>query len=253
MSFSQFLNMIIGFLFFPSRTMDKISNQGNISTNYSSYRRVSYFFMAYFCLSIGFVLWFLISYPEPLYYGVSGDKFKADMPTQLIGNPFLNLIICLTLSFLCFLIFMHLIIGSISYKIITKSGGKPRDSRSEANSERKLKEYLLLFSFSFIPLLLIIPFCTTWLYFFEKITFSKPIFPFFDLTLMNGIFLSFICIFLAWKYLIEYKINQSFFQISRGKALTSVVIQFIILLGIGFLFFFLTTLFEQELIGGLII
>lgn len=204
-------------------------------------------YVLYLSVIISVVLWFFIYYPEVLYYGVSGTGFQKDMPTFIFPDPLIFLFMLILASIANQFLFQYLFIGYIGYKINIKL------STSEIKRTRSFKDYLSNYAFSFTPFLFLVPILTFWLYFFERLIFMKPIFPLFDLTIPNIILLAIFTGCFAWKYYIEIQINKTYFGTSTFKAAVPVLIQIALLVSLFLSLYLFLTLFEDQVVGGLII
>ena len=237
MSFLEFCELMFGFIVEPQQTAeDYLDRETSL--------RLSLIFMFYFSVVLGLVFWFLIGYPEPLYYGVSGEQFQADMPALLIANPWLYLLVMLALSIILQFILNFLILGYINFQIMK------RLTRERQDSEFKPKEYLSLFAFSFLPMLFLVPILTLWDYFLENLMFMKPFFPFFDLTVPNIILLLIFAGFFLWKLFLEVIINKTYFNTSLKKSIIPILFEIGIIVFLLLSLFLITNLFSDEIIGG---
>ena len=241
--FKTFIERTFSCLFFPSQTFKDSLKQDRDGKK----RKLSFFFIFYLSIILAVALWFFVAYPEVLYYGVSGSDFRRDMPTLLSPNLFVFLLLLMGMSVINQFLFQFLFIGALSYKMNTKLN--PRESEDS----RSIKDYLAFYAHSFTSFLFFIPLITIWLFFFERLIFMKPIFPFVDLTLPNITLLSLFTLIYVWKYFIEIQLNREYFGTTWLKAAIPVILQIMILLGVVFSLYLITTIFADAILGGVMI
>ena len=240
MSFKVFCENIYGFLFTPSKKIEENMKNEEFKNN----RFNSYIIVLYISVILGIAFWYFVHYPEPLYYGVSGEAFFQDMPTNLMPNSVIFLLIMIGLSVFIQFIFNFLMMGFLNYKVSQKISQRSKE-------DFKLKEYRNLYAYSFTPLLFWIPLFTFWIFFFERMIFLKPLYPMIDFTIPNLFLLSLVGFFLLWQFIIIIKINKVYFSLSRKFAIISVCIQVGILTVIFSSGFLLNDVIFNLMQGGL--
>ncbi|MHA1149561.1 MAG: hypothetical protein ACTSR8_15105 [Promethearchaeota archaeon] len=218
MKFGEFIENVNGFLFHPSTTAKYYQNETELLLK----SRVCHYFFLYFSIIFALALWFFIYYPEPLYYNIEGKKFQKDVPSMFLDNPFISLGILILINIIILYLFNFLFFSFINHKILIKLSEK----RGEPIIE--LKAYRNIISFSFLPLLFMIPLFAVWLFCFERIGIIKPLYPMFDFLLPTLSVLFIIGILIVWKQIIEMNINRIFFSLSSLKAVLPGLIQLII-------------------------
>lgn len=226
-------------LFLPKHCFKTSMEQERSGTRY----KLSFLFMIYLSIIIGIASWFLILYPEPLYYGVSGTEFQQDMPTMITPNIPLALLILILISFTTLFLFQYIFIGFLGYR----SNFKNRERESDIS--HAFRDYLTLYAHSFTPFLFLIPIITIRIFFFEKLIMMGPFFPFIDLNPSNLIFLSLFGLIFFWKFYIEIHLNRQFFGSSRLRATMPVFLQLGILLVLFLSVYFISLMFFDSIIG----
>ena len=71
-----------------------------------------------------------------------------------------------------------------------------------------------------------------WSYFGEKLYIATEIFPYIDFTPLNIIYLTLYFISIIWRLIVEFIINQNYFQISFFKSLVPEIIEFSIVISL---------------------
>ncbi|MFX0099458.1 MAG: hypothetical protein ACFFCS_07745 [Candidatus Hodarchaeota archaeon] len=219
MSFSQFFEEIFGFLFNPSSAIK--SRLEKESKKPSMVKPLLY--ILYICIIIAVGMWFLIAYPDTLYYGVSGSDLLEINPGVLIDNPFVFLIGLIGLGLILIFLWSFLLNGNVNFALMKRL----TKNRNPLHSK---KDYLSLYSYSFTPFMLTIPIFFFRVFFFEKLLFFKPFFPLVDWTIPNIVFFCLIGVLFAWKFTIEFRINQKMFQVPGIKAMVTILYQVAILI-----------------------
>jgi hypothetical protein len=231
----SFFENISGFLFYPYTQCKNFMSGENQS---NSFKKTA-LFVLYGAILLSILFVFLVLYPETLYYGVPSDvNFRnllfINLSTPLILFIFfsIGLFLLIGMNFLGVGLLNYLICG-----ILTK----------QKISAKKCKQYLSIYGYNILPLLIYGVFLIFWIYFFEKLYLATEISPFIDFTLPNIIIFSILFISLTWKWIIESRINQAFFQTSIFRAVVPE------LLHIGFLvlFFFLVETILTTFTGAL--
>jgi len=184
-------------------------------------KRASYLLVFYIAFVIGVGLWPFIFYPEPLFYSCSAAALKKEIPAIVISNPMISLVTVVIGCFLFIFCYMFIFSGVVNYALFSRlgKGAKPA-----------FNEYLVFFAYSLSPLLFWAPAMAIRLFFFERLVFMRPWYPFFDWTDSNIIYFCAVGVFLAWKYLIELRVNQALFKVSMARALAPLLVQIILLL-----------------------
>ncbi|MGQ4872552.1 MAG: hypothetical protein ACP6IY_00600 [Promethearchaeia archaeon] len=197
------------------------------------YLKISYSFIIYYCILLAFILWFFIYYPEPLYYGISGKDLQSDVPEMVIDNPLLFLLILMGSNLLLIFLFDYLLFTKIGFKLLNKYNLRKNNLQKLDENNRKpsilLYKYRFLMAFSFGPLLFLVPLITFWIFFFEKLNFTKPLYPLIDLNPQNAIILTLIFILYLWKILIEFRINKVFFKTNNYHSFLPCIIKIALL------------------------
>lgn len=241
MSFKEICENFYGFLFSPS----KISKENLKKEDFENKRLQSFLVVFYISIILGVAFWYFVFYPEPLYYGVSGADFIQDMPTMLIPDPLLFLLIMILVSLGVQFLHCFLLMGLLNFKLNTKIAKRNKDNL-------KFKEYLNLYAYSFTPIMFLIPLFTLWLFFFERIIFLAPMYPMFDITIPNIILLSLIGFFIFWQYIIILRINKAYFELPLRYAAIPLLIQVGILILLVSLPVLLNDIFINFMIGGMV-
>jgi hypothetical protein len=208
---------IFAFLFRPARAARE-----NLADPAGSSFASSCLFVLHLSILLGVTFWYFVFYPEPLYYGLSAQALKKEIPAIVIADPKLSLLAMA--AGLIGAIFVHtfLLGGLISFVIMKKLG-----ARAPA-----LSRFLALYAFSLGPLLFWVPLMALRLFFFERWLNLRPLYPFFDWTDMNVLHLALAALFIAWKALIEVRLNQAAFQTSFGRALVPVLVEIAVLIAL---------------------
>jgi len=212
-----FFSNFSGFLFQPYAASERnLTDPGFIKRKTTSYLLVFYIGFA-----IGLGLWPFIFYPEPLFYGCSAAALKKEIPAIVIGNPMISLVMVVSGSFLFIFGYLFIFAGAVNHALLSRLG---------KGAMPALGEYLAFFAYSLSPLLFWIPAMAIRFFFFERLVFLRPSYPFFDWTGSNIIYFCAVGVFLAWKYLIELRINQALFKASMARSLALLLAQVILLL-----------------------
>jgi hypothetical protein len=212
---------LFSFLFAPHRTaLNQLNRPEGGRTS-----RAAYVYVAYLSVLLGITLWFFLFYPEPLYYGVSGEDLKAEVPSILVADPLLSLGIMVVIELLFTFVGGFLAVGTLSFLILRRlsRGGHKRIS---------LGAYLGYFAQSFHPMLFLIPLITWRFFFYERWVNLKPMYPFVDWTTNNVIAAAILAGIMCWKLFIELRLNQAAFRASLVKALVPVLVQVVLLAGV---------------------
>jgi hypothetical protein len=217
---------ISGFLFHPYAQCRNIMTIENKSSSFKN----TALFVLYGSILLSILFVFYVLYPESLYYGVPSDVTFRNLLFINLSTPLI--------LFLFFLIGLFLIIGLnflglglLNYLICVIL-------IKQKISAKNCRKFLSVYGYNILPLLIYGVFIIFWMFFFEKLYIATEIPPFIDLTLPNIISFSILFIALAWKWIIEARVNQAFFQTSFFRA---IVPEF---LHLGFLisFFFIVEL-----------
>jgi len=230
--FSSMAESVFGFLFRPHRSaMNRLTQYGSQLQGWKSH-----LYIAYLAVLVGVTLFFLLFYPEPLYFGSSGAGLKKEVPSILVADPLVGMLGMILAELLFTFVFLYLAMGSISFVVLRLlcRGTRPDHNR---------REYLALFAQSFHPLLLLIPLITFRIFFYEGWIHLKPIYPFVDWTTGNLVSIAVLGFLFLWKFFIELRINQAVFRARLGTALVPVLIQVAVLAVLLWLPFLLNEVF----------
>lgn len=215
----KFFEDLGGFLFQPREQCKLFLTEENLARNL----KWTLLLVLYGAIILGFTSCFLFLYPERLYYGVIRSDFR-NLQMLNLSQPII-IIAFISLGPLIGLI--HFFgAGLLNYLII-----RLLIWRKGPDKRYGYKNYLTVFGYSSQPLLLFSIVYIFWVYFFEKFYISTDIFPFFDFSILNIISFILLFLFVGWKWFIELRINQEFFEISWRKAIIPEIVQF------GFLIF----------------
>ncbi len=152
----------------------------------------------------GVAAFYMIFYPEPLYYGLGPDTPHAHLYIIEQSNPLLlaGLVILLLIINAGFFLGIG---GSLNYglsKLLARG-------RGDAPSYRA---FMACSGYAFTPLMLAVPLAAFRYFFFGRITFSNHDFPFFDLTVPNIVYIVLLGIIYAWTFVVQAKINRAMFR-----------------------------------------
>lgn len=240
MSFSEFFGDIFTFLFTPSvRAKTARETKGK---KHSMAKPLLLMFYMTIIISVG--TWFLIAYPDTLYYGVPGADLLEINPGVVVDNPLVLLIGLIGLDFIFIFLWAFLFNGNVNFSLLQRMAAKRGPPPSK-------NQYLSLYSGTFIPFMFAIPLFFFRIFFFEKLLIVKPFFPLVDWTIPNIVFFALVGVLFAWKFIIEFRVNQKFFQVSGIKALVTIAYQVAILIVILVLPFALNDLIFDLVKGGL--
>ena len=204
-----FFSDFAGFLFRPL-TWAEDNLGGEESGGY-----IHYLYVFYISVLLGVSLWSFIFYPEPLYYGTSASELQAEIPSIVIADPIHSLLAVLASVLIAIFLYSYVLWGLISYALL-KRRGRPGPA---------LGTYLGFYAYSLTPLLFWIPVMALRSFFFERWIHLRPLYPFIDWTAANVAHLAVIAAFLAWKFIIEMRINQAAFKASWRGAMIPVLAQ----------------------------
>jgi len=212
-----FFSNFYWFLFHPFAA----SGQNFADPDFIKRKSASYLLVFYIAFVIGAALWPFIFYPEPLFYGCSAAALKKEIPAIVIGNPMISLVTVVIGCFLFIFCYMFIFSGAVNYALFSRMG---------KGANPAFGEYLAFFAHSLSPLLFWVPVMAVRLFFFERLVFMRPWYPFFDWTDSNIIYFCAVGFFLVWKYLIELRVNQALFKVNMARALAPLLVQVILLL-----------------------
>ncbi|MEX2682301.1 MAG: hypothetical protein Q6373_011940 [Candidatus Sigynarchaeota archaeon] len=196
---SQILGTVGGFIFNPAATIATHASKPRFARHAMSFLIVTGISMLQ-----GIAAFYMIFYPEPLYYGLGPDTPHAHLFIIEQSNPMLlaGLVILLLLIngffFLC-------IGGSINFgllKLLARGRGETPTYR----------DFIAGSACAFMPLLFTIPLAAFRYFFFGRITFGNHDFPFFDLTVPNFIYVLLLGAIYAWMFVVQAKINRAMFD-----------------------------------------
>nr|MDO8087522.1 hypothetical protein [Candidatus Sigynarchaeum springense] len=199
MAFSQILATVGEFMFNPSAAIATRAGKPRLARH-----ATPLLCMVVVSVLQGISAFYMIFYPEPLYYGLGPETPHAHLYIIEQSNPLLlaGLVILLLLIngvfFLC-------IGGSINFgllKLLARGRGEAPTCRAFITSS----------GYAFVPLLLAVPLAAFRYFFFGRITFSNHDFPFFDLTVPNIIYMLILGGIYAWTFVVQAKINRAMFS-----------------------------------------
>jgi len=200
--YENFFSRFAGAMFNPSQAA------ASLAENHESGPRLrgSLLYVFYIWLVTGVSMWFLVFYPEPLYFHTSPQLFLKTVPANLAANPMMSLLLVLAGSFLFIVLQMYLAPALVSHALLKRASG----------SQLPLGRYLALYAWSLTPLLFWAPLIALRVSFFEKWLSMKPLYPFIDMTLPNIAQLMVTAFFILWKYRIEARMNLALFKVNRA-------------------------------------
>lgn len=225
-----FFENISGFLFRPYRQCKEFLRE-----EANSFRK-TFVFVIYGSVITSIIALFFFLYPEVLYYGVSFEEPLRNLPFISLSEPMIllgGLVVFIGVGvgvhFLAIGVGNYLIGALISRTKITKTAAK---------------KYLTVYGFSAqLPILLLGVFAIFWMYFFEKLYFATDISPWIDFTPMMILFTCILMGFMSWKWIMETRINQAFFNTSLIKAAMPEIVQIFLFFGFFVLLDVLISLF----------
>ena len=214
-----FFENLAGFIVQPYKQTQKYLQD---LQNSSSRSLSSFLFVIYGAIFCGIIFVFWVLYPERLYYPVPYINFHEYDFIEL-STPIILFVVFLG-GFLFVAAIYFVAVGLGNYIIMTLFSKKKM-------SKKGCREYLGVHGFSISPLLFLGIFTILWIYFFEKLYISYTFPPFIDFTVPTIIFFVILFIFLAWQWLMELRINQSFFETSVIRAIIPELVQMVLLWG----------------------
>lgn len=230
-----FLENISGFLFRPGSRCEAFLAEENFTRQFK--RTILFVVYSSVILGIIFVFWTLL--PETLYYGVSFDHEYRNLLFINLSNP-TTLLIFFGIGFFLLVVYHFLVTGLINYWIGRIFAGN--------STKTSLKQYYTVYGYSStLPILLMGVFITFWIYFYEKLYLATEIPPFIDFTPPIIIFFSIFIGFLVWKWVIEMRMNQVFFNTSIIRAAIPELVQVLGFIGFIFLLGWIVRIFGATL------
>ncbi len=184
---------------------------------------LTFAFVQLLSIYLGIIVMFTFLYPE-LHWFPDAIKSGPSMYIITLGDPFL-LGLLFAVGYLLITIINFLFFGLIHYGL-----GKLLARGSSSNSGN-LKGFYDIYGLSLVPLALFGVFNIFWIYFFEKINYASVNFPFVDFTLPVTIYFSVLMVMLLWRWVIQIRINQQYFNLSKKKSLVPILVH-ILFLGI---------------------
>lgn len=188
------------------------------STSSRPSKRFGHLYVLYLSISLGVVLWYMVYYPESLFYGLPTTDLTSFDTFLIADDPFIALLLCMALSLLAHHVIGYMAFGRFNFAML----GKDRATSKDAG---QYETYLAWYSHALTPLFLVVPLCYVRFVFFERILFFSFFFPMFDLTTINVVFFILYGSIIAWRMLIEFRINSTFFKPTRRKAIIPVLFQ----------------------------
>ncbi|MHA1267056.1 MAG: hypothetical protein ACTSRS_17590 [Candidatus Helarchaeota archaeon] len=225
-----FYENISGFLFKPYRQC-KVFLQDETNT----FRKTGVF-VIYSAAVLSIIAIFFMLYPEALYYGVSFEIPYRNLPFITLSTPIILLLALVV--FMANIICIHFLAIGIGNYLIGALVSKNKLSKAQ------MKKYLTIYGFSsHLPILLLGVVAIFWMYFFEKLYFATDISPWIDLTPPFLIFIGILLGFMSWKWIMEARINQAFFNTSFWRAAVPELMQVLLFFGFFLLLDFLISNF----------
>jgi hypothetical protein len=231
----SFFENISGFLFHPYSQCRNFVSLENKSNSF----KTTALLVLYGSILLSILFVFFVLYPETIYYGVPSDVYFRNLMFINLSTPlilfiffFIGLFLLIGMNFLGFGLLNYLICG-----VLTK----------QKISSHKCKQYLSIYGYNILPLLIYGVFLIFWIYFFEKLYLATEISPFIDFTLPNIALFSILFVFIIWKWIVESRINQAFFQTSILRAIVPEFLHFGFLIGFFLIVEMLLTTFAGAL------
>lgn len=214
----RFMERLAGMIFAPRDYSNKI-----ISEPYSRKRfLINLLFIQFVSIFSGINLMFTFLYPE-LYWFPDAIKSGASLYIISLGDPILLMIVFLVGYLLIFGI-NFLFFGVIHYGI-----GKIM-TRGQQISHGGWKGFLNLYGFSLAPMVLFGVFNVFWIFFFEKINYASINFPFVDFTMPVTIYFIVLITLFIWRWGIQVRISQQYFNISVKKSLVPILVHVLLII-----------------------
>ncbi len=195
----QILGTVGGFMFNPAGLLKTETSESRFST----YAK-PFFAMSMISMLQGVGAFYMILYPEPLYYGLGPGTPHANLSIIEQSNP-LILILLVVVLLVINLIYFHILLGSLNYGL-SKLLGRERGNAPPFHA------YMSCSGYGLMPLLLTIPLAAFRIFFFGRIAFNNHDFPFFDMTVPNIVYVILLGIIYAWMFVVQAKINRATFS-----------------------------------------
>nr|MDO8115812.1 hypothetical protein [Candidatus Sigynarchaeota archaeon] len=195
----QVFDLVGGFLLNPAGIIPRYFDNVRLAAYVKSF-----FFMVMLSAIQGVSAFYMIFYPEPLYYGLGASTPHAHLYVIEQSNPLLLAGLIIVFAIINILYF-HVILGCLNFglcKLLHQGGG----------SMPRFLHVMSCNGFSFMPILLTIPIATFRFFFFGRIAFNNHEFPFFDLTPVNSVYIVLLVICYVWMFVIQAKVNRVLFR-----------------------------------------
>ncbi|NMC04044.1 MAG: hypothetical protein GYA24_02470 [Candidatus Lokiarchaeota archaeon] len=193
------LQIIGGFMFNPAGLLTTRESKPGL-TRYSN----ALLYMCIISMLQGVAAFYMIFYPEPLYYGLGPGTPHAHLYIIEQSNPLL-LAGLVMLVLIINVGFFHGIAGNLNFflsKLLARKHGDVPSHRS----------FMACSGYALVPLLLAVPLAAFRFYFFGRIAFNNHDFPFFDMTVTNIVYLVLLGAIYAWTFVVQAKINGAMFD-----------------------------------------
>ncbi len=198
MALWQIFGTVGGFMFNPTGLLTAKTNE----LRFTTYAK-PFLVMVLISVLQGVGAFYMILYPEPLYYGLGPDTPHANLSIIEQSNPLiLGLLVVVLLIINA--VYFHFLLGSLNYgvsKLLARKDGKVPPFRA----------FMSCNGYGLMPLLLTVPLAAFRIYFFGRIAFNNHDFPFFDMTVPNIIYVILLGIIYTWMFVVQAKINRAMF------------------------------------------
>jgi hypothetical protein len=214
MNASPFFSDLFGTLFFPYRTARQ-NRQRRPNP------RAGHLFVLYLSVLLGVGITCFVSYPETLYFGLPAEALGKEVPAVVAGFPvFAALVTAACLAF--FFGYNYLLVGLAGFRWLSTLAGPGGEAPDRFT-------YLSAFAFSFAPLLFWVPIMAIRQLFFERLIFLQPVYPFIDWTDANILHFVLVGACVAWKFLLQVRVNQALFRVPLFRASVPVLAEAVVL------------------------
>ncbi len=199
----QGFDVVGGFTFDPAGIISKTRSR----PLFGKYKG-TFLFLVMISVIQGIAAFYMIFYPEPLYYGLGPSTPHAHLFVIEQSNPLLLAGLIVVLLFIN-IGYFHGILGSLNFllaKVLSRNT-IPAPARIP-----RFREAMLYHGYGFMPLLLTVPVAAFRFFFFGRIAFNNHDFPFFDMTLPNLFYLVLLGGAYAWMFVVHAKVNRALFD-----------------------------------------
>nr|MDO8111569.1 hypothetical protein [Candidatus Sigynarchaeota archaeon] len=199
MATREIFGTVGGYLFNPAGIIARQASEPSFTMHVKSF-----LFVVLVSVLQGACAFYIIFYPEPLYYGLGPSTPHAHLYVIEQSNPLLlaGLVILLLLFNA---VYFHGFAGSLNYLLSRWL------SRGQGTTP-SFRAFMTRSGYGFMPLLLTIPLASFRFFFLGRISFNNHDFPFFDMTVPNSIYIVFLGLFYAWMFVVQAKINRAMFN-----------------------------------------